>query len=90
MTSDVNMQELARQGAVVVLQRIEAEAAAIRRAFPGLKASPNGTGTGFDTPAAPTGRRKWHLSKKVRKAQSIRMKAFWRARRANQQRSAAA
>ena len=87
MANGLNMHELAKEGAVIKLQALEQQVAFIRKAFPDL----NG-----HTPEQPTetqvrrAKRTWGMSAKSRKAQSIRMKEFWRARRqANQGRKSA-
>jgi len=77
------MDRLTRRGAQAVLEELEREAAAIRRAFPGLT---GGRGrqsrSAFDASdgvAAP--RRRPAMSAAARKAVSERMKKYWAERR---------
>ena len=80
--SPQQLQRLARRGAQAVLDELEREAAAIRRAFPDLfggrarasKASGGGA-------AAKRRRRRRGMSPAARKAVSERMKKYWAERR---------
>ena len=80
--SPQQLQRLARHGARAVLEELEREAAAIRRAFPDLfgkrgrapKASAKAA-------AASGGRRRRGMSAAARKAVSERMKKYWADRR---------
>ena len=76
------MQRLTQRGALAVLEELEREAAAIRRAFPGLV---GGRGRQARTVAASAGvavaRRRPAMSAANRKAVSERMKKYWAERR---------
>ena len=80
--SPQQLQRLARQGARTVLEELEREAAAIRRAFPDLFGSrgraPKAKSAGAATAAR--GRRSG-MSASARKAVSERMKKYWAERR---------
>jgi hypothetical protein len=78
------MDRLTRRGAQAVLEELEREAAAIRRAFPGLvsgrgvrQARSASAGAG----ASVTVRRRPAMSAAARKAVSERMTKYWAARR---------
>ena len=81
--SPTQLQRLARRGAQAVLEELEREAAAIRRAFPDLfggrararKASGGGAAS------AGRARRRRGMSPAARKAVSERMKKYWAERR---------
>lgn len=78
------MDRLTRRGALLVLEELEREAAAIRRAFPGLA----GVGRRRRRRASVTAsagvavpRRRPAMSAAARKAVSERMKKYWAERR---------
>ena len=88
LTAD-EMHRLARIGAAAKLAQLEREIAALKRAFPGLKARsapapapPAGPApsTPPEPPARPRSRRS-PMSAAERKAVSERMKRYWDARR---------
>jgi hypothetical protein len=78
--AEAELRQLARLGAVARLKEIEAEAAAIRSAFPGLvgaqPAKPR-------TPAKPTRRRR-PMSAAAREAARTRMHEYWARKKAAQ------
>ena len=77
------LERLARRGAQALLNELEEEAAAIRRAFPDLFGG-RGRGRRASTDqAAPTGRRRRRsrMSPAARRAVSERMKKYWAERR---------
>jgi hypothetical protein len=79
------MQRLTRRGALAVLEELEREAAAIRRAFPGLVGG-RGRQARTASVAASAGvavarRRRPAMSAANRKAVSERMKKYWAERR---------
>jgi hypothetical protein len=80
----MNLKALARLGAEVRVREIQAELAAIRRAFPAVKTS-SGSEVGNSRRAADGGqkrrRRRWKMSAAQKKAVGIRMKKYWAARR---------
>src|SRR5262245_34382281 len=76
--SPEQLQRLARRGAQAVLDELEREAAAIRRAFPDLF---GGRGRGAKRSDKPVTRRRRGMSAAARKAVSQRMKKYWAARR---------
>jgi hypothetical protein len=83
--SPQQLQRLARRGAQAVLDELEREAAAIRRAFPDLF---RGRGRGRARKAGGDGaaaagrpRRRRGMSPAARKAVSERMKKYWAERR---------
>ena len=81
------MDRLTRRGALAVLEELEQEAAAIRRAFPGLSATR--ARRSRKAASAPAGvvsvdaprRRRPAMSAAARKAVSERMKKYWAERR---------
>jgi hypothetical protein len=83
------MHRLARIGAAAKLAQLEREIAALKRAFPGLKAqsvpppapSAGGGPHPEPAPAAPPPSRRSPMSATERKAVSERMKRYWDARR---------
>jgi hypothetical protein len=83
------MHRLARIGAGAKLAQLEREIAALKRAFPGLKAhagpppSPaaDGGARPDPTPTAPHRSRRSPMNAAERKAVSERMKRYWDARR---------
>lgn len=78
--SPQQLQRLARRGARAVLDELEREAAAIRRAFPDLFG--RGRGRKASGGAASGGRRRRRgMSPAARKAVSERMKKYWADRR---------
>ena len=87
--SPTDLHKLARVGAASRLAELEREIAALRKAFPGLKAEPASGPAAPAAPATPTrltshagrrGRRK-PMSAAERKAVSERMKRYWADRR---------
>ena len=78
------MQRLTRRGAQAVLEDLEREAAAIRRAFPGLSGgrprTSQSAAAAAGASAAPA-RRRPAMSAAARKAVSERMKKYWANRR---------
>jgi hypothetical protein len=81
--SPQQLQRLARRGAQAVLDELEREAAAIRRAFPDLfRGRGGGRGRKAGGGAASGGRRRRRgMSAAARKAVSERMKKYWADRR---------
>jgi len=78
--TDAQFHALARLGAVTRLKEIEDEAAAIRKAFPGVK--PQGVAPEpvppTDAVAKPAKRKKRsHMSPEARQAAAERMRAYW-------------
>ncbi len=80
--ADGELHRLARLGAVARLKEIEAEAAAIRRAFPGLAGIHPDRGK-ERAPEKPA-RRKRHMSPAAREAARQRMQDYWARRKAAQ------
>jgi hypothetical protein len=78
----MDLKALARLGAEVRVAEIQKELAAIRKAFPRLRASSGGEVGNGAPAAAPKRRRRWKMSAAQRKAVGIRMKKYWAARRA--------
>ena len=80
--SPQQLQRLARQGARAVVDELERDAAAIRRAFPdlfgGRSRAPKASAS---APAAGGRRRKRGMSAAARKAVSERMRKYWAERR---------
>ena len=80
--SPQQLQRLARQGARAVVEELERDAAAIRRAFPDLFGrrgrAPKARAS---APAAGGRRRRRGMSPAARKAVSERMKKYWAERR---------
>jgi hypothetical protein len=77
---EADMHHLARLGAIARLKEIDAEAAAIRRAFPGLGAAAQpsrNTQTTMRTSAPASRRRKWKMSPTAREAARKRMHDYW-------------
>ncbi len=72
---------LARIGAMARLQELEAEAAAIRKAFPGLKKAQAIAPTLTEAVAKPKAKKRKKMSAEARKAIGDRMKAYWAAKR---------
>jgi hypothetical protein len=78
------MNRLTRRGALAVLEELEREAAAIRRAFPGLAGGRGRQGRSASDGASAvraTVRRRPAMSAANRKAVSERMKKYWAERR---------
>lgn len=79
------MDRLTRRGALAVLEELEREAAAIRRAFPGLTGGRGRRGrsaaTASDTGGTTMTRRRPAMSAANRRAVSERMKKYWAERR---------
>ena len=79
------MDRLTRRGALAVLEDLEREAAAIRRAFPGLTGGRGRRGRSAATASQTVGtasvRRRPAMSAANRKAVSERMKKYWAERR---------
>jgi hypothetical protein len=72
---------LARLGAVARLKELEAEAAAIRKAFPGVKKAQTVAPASAIPLAKPKTKKRKKMSAEARKAIGARMKAYWAARR---------
>jgi hypothetical protein len=83
MSQPIDMERLARLGAIARLKELEEEAAAIRKAFPGLKAAEATRAPGAPKPpaAAPRKRKKRAMSPEARKDAADRMKAWWAKKR---------
>lgn len=77
----IDLHHLARLGAVARLQELEAEAAAIRRAFPSVTARPPDDGDNTLRKKAMNKRRKRKMSPEAREAVRQRMKAYWAKRK---------
>jgi hypothetical protein len=82
----IDLQSLARLGAVARLAELEQEMTALRRAFPGLRSQkPAGAAQATEEPAtkAPKKkhRRRFRMSAEQRKAVSDRMTKLWSERR---------
>jgi len=81
------MDQLTRRGAMAVLEELEREAAAIRRAFPGLASNRGRRGrssasAGAERVAGDSPRRRRPaMSAAARRAVSERMKKYWAERR---------
>jgi hypothetical protein len=79
------MDRLTRRGALAVLEELEREAAAIRRAFPGLTTGRGRQGRSAASADAGASmdkrRRRPAMSAAARKAVSERMKKYWADRR---------
>ena len=77
------LQRLAQRGAQAVLEELEREAAAIRRAFPDLFGGRKRGRKASSGAAAASGRRRRRkgMSAAARKAVSERMKKYWAERR---------
>jgi hypothetical protein len=72
------LHRLARLGAVARLRELEEEAAAIRRAFPGLKKTQDAMHESPSPVAAKKpAKRKRNVSPEARKAAAERMRAYW-------------
>lgn len=83
--TDTQLRALARLGALARLKELEDEAAAIRRAFPGLKNPNAATDSAAPTASAKPAKRKKrtrNVSPEVRRAAAERMKAYWAKKRA--------
>jgi hypothetical protein len=76
-----DLYRLARIGAVARLQELEAEATAIRHAFPGLKKAQAIGPTSPEPVAKPKAKKRKKMSAEARKAIGDRMKAYWSAKR---------
>lgn len=74
------LQELARTGARVTLERLRAEVSAIERAFPELAAIPRNR-QAVERSVNTATRRSRRMSAAARKAVSQRMKRYWAERR---------
>ena len=79
--SPQQLQRLARRGAKAVLDELEREAAAIRRAFPDLFGGRSRGRKAGGGAAAGGRRRRRGMSPAGRKAVSERMKKYWAERR---------
>ena len=86
--TDTQLHALARLGAIARLKEIEDEAAAIRRAFPGLKKAQDATAESPAAAAAPKPskrkKRTRNVSPEARQAAAERMKAYWAKKKATQ------
>ena len=84
--SGLDVRELARRGAIARLAELQAEQAAILKAFPDLRGAGRAAVAYTDdaTTALPGGRRRRRrgMSAAQKKAVSVRMKAYWAKRRA--------
>ena len=74
--SEQQVLRLARLGALARLREIEEEARAIRRMFPGLKASPEDEGAP-SKPGRKARKGGGRMSPEARRAAAERMKAYW-------------
>lgn len=85
MSTPIDMQRLARLGAVARLKELEEEAAAIRKAFPGIGKAPTATRAAAEPPPAPKPNKKTKkrssMSPEARKAAAERMRAYWAKKR---------
>lgn len=72
---------LARVGAVARLKELEAEAAAIRKAFPGVKKAQTVAPAFTDPLAKPKTKKRKKMSAEARNAIGDRMKRYWAAKR---------
>jgi hypothetical protein len=72
---------LARVGAVARLLELEAEATAIRKAFPDLKKAQAVAPTSSAPVAKPKAKKRKKMSAEARNAIGARMKAYWAAKR---------
>jgi len=83
-TKNIDIQRFARLGAVARLKEIEAEAAAIRKAFPGLKRAHTASAPATPAATAKPSKRTRNVSPEVRLAAAERMKAYWAKKKAEQ------
>lgn len=79
-----DLKELARRGAEARVAELETELAAIRRAFPGLRAGRGARAEASDT-GGPRRRGRRRMTAAQRKAVSARMKKYWAGRRKAQE-----
>lgn len=80
----LDLKDLARRGAIARLAELQAETAAILKAFPDLRGGKRAAVAYTDdgvTMAASRRRRRWGMSAAQKKAVSVRMKAYWAKRR---------
>jgi hypothetical protein len=79
----LDLKDLARRGAIARLAELQAEQAAILRAFPDLRRGVRSAGYTGDGTTVRSNRRRGRkpMSAAQRKAVGIRMKAYWAARR---------
>jgi len=85
MNSPIDVQQLARLGAIARLKELEEEAAAIRRMFPNLNVPAGKRSANAPSAAPKTAKRKKRarqMSPEARKAASERMRAYWAKKRA--------
>jgi hypothetical protein len=75
------LHRLARLGAVARLKELETEAAAIRRAFPGVKTAQTVARASVGPLAKPKRKKRKKMSAEARKALGDRMKAYWAVKR---------
>ena len=82
----LDLKDLARRGAIARLAELQAEQAAILKAFPDLRATGRArvayTDDGTTVLPGRRGRRRRGMSAAQKKAVSVRMKAYWAKRRA--------
>jgi hypothetical protein len=76
-----DLYRFARIGAVARLRGIEAEAAAIRKAFPGVKKAQTVAPASAGPLAKPKTKKHKKMSAEARQAIGARMKAYWAAKR---------
>jgi hypothetical protein len=76
-----DLYRLARIGAVARLQELEAEAAAIRKTFPGVTEAKSSATAKLAPATAAKPRKRKKMSAEARKAIGDRMKAYWAAKR---------
>ena len=82
---ELDIQDLARRGAIARLAELQGEQEAIFKAFPELKRSVKaGYADDGVTMSASRKRRRRGMSTAQRKAVSVRMKAYWAKRRRTQ------
>jgi hypothetical protein len=82
--TDIQLRSLARLGAIARLKELDDEAAAIRKAFPGLKKAgePVAETAPTATPSSKARKSKGRMmSAEARKLQSEKMKAYWAKKR---------
>jgi len=81
MNKAIDMQRLARLGAIARLRELEEEAAAIRKAFPGLSKAEPVAPAEPPAPATRRKKRKRTMTPEARKAAAERMRAYWAKKR---------
>lgn len=80
----LDLKDLARRGAIARLAELQAETAAILRAFPDLRRGASSAGYTDDGTTVRSNRRRRRkpMSAAQKRAVSVRMKAYWAQRRA--------